>query len=130
MNQTPSPLPTLQHSPNNSQHHDPLDRLTDTRRRINHPQVLSLNQSSPQMTLHVLANSLSHRTLPDSMLPFAVPSWRGPQKHPSPLLHGVISGHTCPFYAGRSWQISWDHGMRCMQPPRCPCSRTQLGPSP
>jgi hypothetical protein len=79
MNQRPQAYPTLLHCPDSSQHHnrcgDPPDYLTDRRRWVNQPQVPLLKQSSPQPALHLSANSLSNRTLPESMLPqpFAIP---------------------------------------------------------
>jgi hypothetical protein len=42
------------------------------------PQVPLLNQSSPQTAVHLVMDSVSNRTLPDSMLLFAVP--RGTQE--------------------------------------------------
>jgi hypothetical protein len=68
MNQRPQAFTTLFHCPDNSQHHNPPDHVTD-RRRVNQPQVPLLRQSSPQIALHLSADSLSDRTLPESMLP-------------------------------------------------------------
>jgi hypothetical protein len=69
MNQRPQAFPTLLHCPDSSQHHNPPDYLTDKRRRVNQPQVPLLKQSSPQPVLHLSADSLSDRTIPESMLP-------------------------------------------------------------
>jgi hypothetical protein len=53
---------------------DPLDYIVDIKRRVNQTQVPLLNQSSPQTTLHLVTDSLSHRTLPERNLtePFAI----------------------------------------------------------
>jgi hypothetical protein len=71
----PQALPTLLHSPDSRQHHNPPDHMTDRRRWVNQPQVPLLKQSTPQPALHLSADSLSNRTLPESMLPqpFAIP---------------------------------------------------------
>jgi hypothetical protein len=74
MNQRPQASPTLLHCPDSSQHHNPTDYLTDRRRWVNQPQVPLLKQSSPQPALHLSADSLSDRTLPESMLPQGVSS--------------------------------------------------------
>jgi hypothetical protein len=73
MNQRPQAFPTLHHGPDSRQHHSPSDHMTDRRRWVNQPQVPLL--SSPQPALHLSADSLSNRTLPESMLPqpFAIP---------------------------------------------------------
>jgi hypothetical protein len=69
MNQRPPAFPTLLHCPDSSQHHNLPDYLTDRRRWVNQQQVPLLKQSSPQPALHLSADSLSDRTLPESMLP-------------------------------------------------------------
>jgi hypothetical protein len=76
----PQAFPTLLHGPNSRQHHNPPDHMTDRRRWDNRPQVPLLKQSFPQPALHLSADSLSDRTLPESMLPqpFAILS---PQHH-------------------------------------------------
>jgi hypothetical protein len=75
MSQRPQAFPTLLHCPDSGQNHNPPDHLTERRRRVNQPQVPLLKQSSPQPALHLSADSLSDRTLPESMLPllFAIP---------------------------------------------------------
>jgi hypothetical protein len=75
MNQRPQAFPTLLHCPDSSQHHNPPDDLTERRRRVKQPQVPLLKQKPPQPALHSSADSLSDRTLPESMLPqpFAIP---------------------------------------------------------
>jgi hypothetical protein len=62
-------FPTLLYCPDSSQHDNPPDYLTDRRRWVNQPQVTLLQQSSPQPSLHLSADSLSDRTLQESMLP-------------------------------------------------------------
>jgi hypothetical protein len=69
MNQRPQAFPTLLHCPESSQHYNPQDYLTDRTRWVDQPQVPLLKQSSPQPALHLSADSLSDRTLPESMLP-------------------------------------------------------------
>jgi hypothetical protein len=75
MNHSPQVFPTLLHGPDSRQHHNPPDHLTDRRRRVNQPQVPLLKQISPQPALRLSADSLSNRTLPESVLSqsFAIP---------------------------------------------------------
>jgi hypothetical protein len=75
MNQRPQAFPTLLHCPDSSQHRNPPDYLTDRRRWVNQPQVPLLKISSPQPALHLISDSLSDCTFPESMLPqpFAIP---------------------------------------------------------
>jgi hypothetical protein len=74
MNQRPQAFPTLLHCLDSSQHHNPPDHLTD-RRRVNQPQMPLLKQCFPKPALHLSADSLSNRTLSESMQPqpFAIP---------------------------------------------------------
>jgi hypothetical protein len=74
MNQSPHGAPTQLHCPWRHQYHNPPGYLTDIRRRVNQPQVPLLNQSPPLLALHLVADSLCYRTLPESRLlqPFAV----------------------------------------------------------
>jgi hypothetical protein len=73
MSQRPQAFPTLFHGPGSRQHNKPPDHLTD-RRQVNQPQAPLLMQSSIRPALHLSADSLSNRTLPESMLtqPFAI----------------------------------------------------------
>jgi hypothetical protein len=75
MSQRPHTFPTLLHGPDSRQHHNPPDHITGRKTWVNQPQVPLLKQSSPQPALHLSADSLSNRTLPESMLPqlFAIP---------------------------------------------------------
>jgi hypothetical protein len=74
MNQSPQALPTQLHCPWRNQYHNQPGCLTDISRRVNQPQVPLLNQSPPLPALHLFADSLCYRTLPESRLlqPFAV----------------------------------------------------------
>jgi hypothetical protein len=66
MDQRPQECPTLLHCPDSSQFHSPPDHL-EGGGSTSHP-VPMLKQSSPQPALHLSADSLSDRALPESML--------------------------------------------------------------
>jgi hypothetical protein len=112
MNQRPHAFPTLLHGPDSRKHHRPLDHITNRRRWVNQPQVPLLKQCTPQPALHLSADSLSDRTLPESMLPHSpwAPEPTAPQGHGAekkrwhspatlmPLAAKRQKTSSCPFF--------------------------------
>jgi hypothetical protein len=88
MSQRPQAFPTLIHGPDSRQHHNSPDHLTDRRRWVNQPQVPLLQQRSPQPAVHLSADSLSNRTLPETCCRSRSPSPWAPEPT-TPQGHGA-----------------------------------------